>query len=277
MVIRTALQAWHLLRTRALRAAGARPAWWARLLRLVLDPGRSDSTALLVGLVILLGSMWVFLGVLEDVASGDPLVMVDLAVFTFLQHLRTQPMDGLMERLTQLGSVGVMLPLIAAVAAWLAWRRCWRTVGYWLATAASAEAVIKVLKQTLGRSRPLAMYQGAEQYSFPSGHATMSAVVLAFLAFLLTRGQSARWQVAICAAAALYVGLVGFSRLYLGAHWMSDVFGGFSFGLAAASLSAAVYSGHRVREDVQPQRLALLAAATIAIAAGVGGGAFLPL
>jgi hypothetical protein len=115
------------------------------------------------------------------------------------------------------------------------------------------------------------MYQGVEQYSFPSGHATISAVVLAYLAFLLTRGQSRRWRIGIGVTCAVYVALVGFSRLYLGAHWMSDVLGGFSFGLAAAALSAMVYTQHRVQEVIHPRRLALVAGATLVLAGGAWG------
>lgn len=257
------------LRSYAWEAVRAHPGRWTAFPRLLLDPERPDSAALLASLAVLVGAMWLFLGVVEDVVSGDPLVVADQAVFTFLQQLRTPPADQVMVRITELGSVGVLLPLIVAVAAWLAVQRCWRTAGYWLATVASAEIVVQVLKRTLGRHRPLAMYQGVEQYSFPSGHATISAVVLVYLAFLLSRGQSMRWRVGVAAVAAVYVTLVGFSRLYLGAHWMSDVAGGFSFGLAAVALSAIVYTQHGVREAIRPRRLALVAGFTIATAGTV--------
>ncbi|MDB5944146.1 MAG: superfamily protein [Ramlibacter sp.] len=269
--IRTLVPVTCALRARALQAIGARSAWWARSLRLLLDPEHSGSEALLAALLVLVGSMWLFLEIVKDVVSQAPLVITDQAVFTFLQQLRTPALDRVMVGITQMGSVGVMLPLVVAVAAWLAFKRCWRTAGYWVATAASTELMVQVLKRTLGRDRPLAMYQGVEQYSFPSGHATISAVVLACLAFLLTRGQSRRWRIAIGATAAVYVALVGFSRLYLGAHWMSDVLGGFSFGLAAAALSAMVYTQHRVQEPVRPKRLALVAGATILVAGTAWG------
>lgn len=256
----------HVLRGHALRAAGNRTTWWARFVRLLLDPERPGSQALFVGFVVLIGAMWLFLGIVEDLVSRDPLVVADQSVFTFLQQLRTQPVDRLMVGITELGSGGVMVPLIVAVAVWLGARRCWRTAGYWVATVAGAEVIVQVLKQTLGRHRPLALYAGVEQYSFPSGHATVSAVVLAFLAFLLTRGQPARWwRLAVGGTAAVFVALVGFSRLYLGAHWLSDVLGGFSFGLAASALAAMVYTQHGVAEAMRPKALAMLSVATIVL------------
>lgn len=269
--IRVAVPVTRVLRAQALRAAGNRTAWWARFVRLLLDPRRPGSEALLVALVLLLGSMWLFLGIVEDIVEGDPLVMADQAVFAFLQQLRTEPMDRVMVGITEMGSVGVLLPLVVVVAAWLLARRCWRTAGYWIATAASAELVVKVLKRTLGRHRPLSLYQGVDQFSFPSGHATSTAVVLATLAFLLTRGQSLRWRIAVGASVAVYAALVGFSRLYLGAHWLSDVLGGFSFGLAAVVLSAMVYTQHQVREPIEPKRLAVVAGATIVLAGSLWG------
>jgi len=264
--IRTVVPLTRIWRARALQAAAKSSAPWARFAGLLLDPDQPGSQALLASLVLLLGGMWVFLGVLEAVASQDPLVVVDQAVFEFLQQLRTDSVDRVMVRITQLGSVGVMLPLVIAVAAWLLWRRCWRTAGYWLATAGCAELVVQILKVTLGRHRPLDLYEGIEQFSFPSGHATMSAVVLAYLAFLLARGQSIRWRLSVGAAVAIYVTLVGFSRLYLGAHWFSDVLGGFGFGLAGAALSAMVYTQHGVQEAMEPKRMALFSAAAIVLA-----------
>lgn len=269
--IRVAVPVTRVLRAHAIRAAGNRTAWWARLVRLLLDPERPGSQALLAAFVLLLGSMWLFLGIVEDIVEGDPLVMVDQAVFTFLQQLRTAPMDRVMVGITEMGSVGVLLPLVVVVAAWLVARRCWRTAGYWIATVASSELVVKVLKLTLGRNRPLSLYQGVERYSFPSGHATGTAVVLATLAFLLTRGQSLRWRITVGASVAVYAALVGFSRLYVGAHWLSDVVGGFSFGLAAVVLAAMVYTHHPVREPIQPKRLAIVAGATILVAGSLWG------
>ena len=266
LTIRVLVPVTRILRSWALRAAGERKSWWARFVRVLLDPEHPGSEALLMGFLVLLACMWLFLGIVEDLVSRDPMVVADQAVFAFLQQLRTGTIDRVMVGITQMGSVGVMLPLVLAVAAWLLVQRSWRTAGYWIATVAGAELMVQVLKYTLGRHRPLALYHGNEQFSFPSGHATVSAVVLAYLAFLLTRGQSTRWRLGVGATVAVYVALVGFSRLYLGAHWLSDVLGGFSFGLAAAALSAMVYTQHQVPEEIHPKRMALVAVATIVLA-----------
>jgi membrane protein DedA with SNARE-associated domain/membrane-associated phospholipid phosphatase len=213
----------------------------------LFDPERAESPALLAAAVMLVAGTWLFLGVLEDVLSGDPLVRFDHAAFTSLQSLRTPWVDGLMVAITEVGSVRVAVPVIGAVALLLAIKRCWRTLAYWFAAVVFAQALVWVLKLSVARTRPSAIYAGIEQYSFPSGHATSAIVLYGFLAFLLLQGRSARWKVAGSAIAVGLILLIAFSRLYLGAHWFSDVLAGLSVGLAWVSLLAIAYT-HHVRE-----------------------------
>ncbi len=239
-------------------------AWPARVTLALLDPERPASRALLLGACLVLGAGWLFLGVLEDVVTNDPLVAADHAVFLFLQGLRTPTLDRAMVGITEMGSIGVLLPLFLVVTAWLLWRRCLRSAAFWAVVAVVGEAFVQIIKWTLGRARPAAVYTGLQQFSFPSGHATSSTVILGFLAFLLSRGRSVRARLAIAAAVSVYVALVAFSRLYLGAHWLSDVVGGMSLGLAWVALAAMLYVRHRVQEPVGARWLTLLCAATIA-------------
>ena len=254
------------------RARGRRSAV-ARAAMALLDPERPESVALLSATLLVIGAGWLFLGVVEDVWSHDPLVQADLAIFGFLQGLRTGPVDRLMVALTGLGGAGVMLSLIVAVAAWLAWRRCWRTAAYWLVVAAVAHGLVQIGKYALARPRPIALYSGIERFSFPSGHTTVTTAVLGFLAFLLMRGQALRAQLAIASGAALYIALVAFSRVYLGAHWMSDVLGGMSLGMTWVALAALVYTQRRVAEPVAPRGLMGVALATLVAASVTWTGA----
>ncbi|MDB5956506.1 bifunctional DedA family/phosphatase PAP2 family protein [Ramlibacter sp.] len=236
-----------------------------RMARGILEPAGAGGQAMLVGAVLLLAAGGLFLFLLEDVITNDPLVQADRSVFTFLQQLRTEDVDQVMVLITELGSVGVLLPLVVAVLAWLLWRRCWRSARYWIACAAFGELLVQVLKHTLGRARPLALYGGNERFSFPSGHATVSVVVLGFLAFLLARGQPVRWRQVIAAIVAIYVALVGFSRLYLGAHWFSDVMAGLSVGLAWVAFLAMLYTQRQITEPVAPRQLAAVACLAVLV------------
>ena len=189
----------------------------------LLDPRHHGFLFPLVAALVILGSAWLFLGVLEDVVSHDPLVEVDVMVHDILQKLRTPSMDSVMVAVTEVGDVQVVLPVILAALAWFVWHRLWQTSLYWLAAIGLAGILIKVLKFTLHRPRPSLLYDGVERFSFPSGHATMSVVVYGFLAFLICRKQRAGVRNSIALTAALVIALIAFSRLYLGAHWASDV------------------------------------------------------
>ncbi len=261
--------AWPVVvRQRDRMVAWARPrnGMLARVILSLLDPARAESLGVLLAAVVLLGGAWVFLGTTEDVVSSDPLVLFDQFVFTALQKLRTGPVDQLMIAATELGSASVGLAVIAAVSVVLACARCWRTLAYWLTAVGFAQALVWTLKMTLERARPIAMYDGADRFSFPSGHAASSIVLYGFLAFLLAHGHKPliRWVVTLLAA--LLVGLIAFSRLYLGAHWMSDVIASMSLGTAWVALLSIAYMQHVHTERLPARALSLTALGALMLA-----------
>lgn len=253
-------------RDRAVDWAHKRTGMRSRVMLSLLDPMRPESTGLLVAAIVLLSSAWMFFGILEDVVSNDPLVHLDQIVFATLQHLRTPWVDRLMIVSTEVGSARVALPVIVAVALLLMLKRCWRTLGYWLSTVAFAQALVWVFKLTLGRARPTAIYDGVERFSFPSGHVASSIVLYGFLAVLIARGRvpPVKWTAALTAL--LLIGFVSFSRLYLGAHWMSDVLGSLTLGTAWVALLSFAYLQHARNEHVPVLSLAGVALGTLLLA-----------
>jgi membrane protein DedA with SNARE-associated domain/membrane-associated phospholipid phosphatase len=228
-----------------------------------LAPRRPESQILLVLTLLLVGSSWLFLGIMEDVITSDPLVGADAAIFHWLQGLRTSPVDHLMVAITELGGAGVLWVVALTVLGWFVAWRCWRTAGYWVITTAFAQILVKLLKWTIGRPRPLSLYNGVEQYAFPSGHATSSMVIYGFLAFLIARRQPPLIRMSTAVIAVVGIVLIGFSRLYLGAHWLSDVLAGWSIGLAWITWMAIVYTHQQVKEDLHPRILAALTAVAL--------------
>ncbi|MBC7733934.1 MAG: LssY C-terminal domain-containing protein, partial [Bacteriovorax sp.] len=199
--------------------------------------------------------------------SRDPLVQFDHVVFTALQKLRTGWVDNVMIAATELGSAAVSITVIAAVSGVLAWTRCWRTLAYWLTAVGFAQALVWILKMTLERARPMTMYDGADRFSFPSGHAASSIVLNGFLAFLLARGKSPRIRGAIALPATGLVGLIAFSRLYLGAHWLSDVLAILSLGTAWVALLSIAYMQHAGTVRLPARALSFIAVGAL-ISAG---------
>jgi membrane protein DedA with SNARE-associated domain/membrane-associated phospholipid phosphatase len=254
-------------RARLLGWAARHPNRVTRLLTAILDPDRASPAALLLFAILLIAGGGIFIAVLEDVVTGAPLVQIDDSVFQFLQGLRNPRMDRIMVIITTLGSAAATLPLIIAVTAWLAWRRDWRTIGYWVAAYGFGELLVEVLKLVLHRPRPMNVSIGLQFYSFPSGHATMSAVTYGFLAVLIGRELRPNGRLAAAIIAAVLITSISFSRLYLGAHWLSDVVAGISLGLLWVALLAIAYNTHH--PPALPARQ-FTAIAAVAISLGAG-------
>ena len=155
--------------------AGARDSRWRLILLKLLDPSRPDVAGLALLALTLVGAAWLFLGILEDVVSGDPLVRADAAIYHALQDLRTAPGDAVMIAFTELGDTSVVVTVTAIVFFWLSWKRAWRTAFYWLGAVGGASALNTAIKVALHRSRPGELfYPGWSAFSFPSGHSTVN-------------------------------------------------------------------------------------------------------
>lgn len=231
--------------TRAMLAWGKRHPVFSRVVGGLLDPSQPEFRTLLFFAVLLIGAAWLFAGVLEDVVSGDPLVRVDQGVYQLMQALRTPWADRFMVLVTEFGDSRVIGVLAAAVLAWLLWRRNWHVAGYWAGAVTFGMAAAYFIKHLLQRPRPLVnFYDGISTYAFPSGHATMSAVVYGFLAVLVARNLPASRRWVAYGLPALLIAAIAVSRIYLGAHWLSDVLGGLGLGLAWVSLAGIAYYRH---------------------------------
>lgn len=237
----------------------------------LLDPARPESRALLVFAAVLIAAAWMFFGVIEDVLTGDPLVVVDKTLYHLLQGLRTPFGDGVMIALTELGDAAVTLPVVTTVLLWLVWKRAWRPVAYWLAAASFGAMLTVTLKAGFGLPRPLPLYDGSLAFGFPSSHAAMSIVIFGFLAVLTARELSLRGQLAVYSVLTLLASLIAFSRIYLGAHWLSDVLGGLSFGVAWVALLGIAYLRRAV--PAIAARGLLAAASIVLVAAAVAHAA----
>jgi undecaprenyl-diphosphatase len=119
---------------------------------------------------------------------------------------------------------------IAVVALWLRHRR--RPAVAIAVTMAGAAILSAGIKTLVGRPRPVValIVDRASGKSFPSGHALTSLVAAGLLVLLLWPASSARQRVGLLAAAVVVVAAIGFSRLVLGVHYLSDVLGGWLIG-----------------------------------------------
>lgn len=243
--------------------------WLKRYLRSLLEPGETELRGLVVATILLVAALWLFFALLEDVIAGEPLVRADEAIYGLLQNLRTPWGDAVMVAATELGDTVVVVVVTVAVLLWLFWCRAWRSAAYWAAAVALGSLFNAGLRFALFRARPVAdLYGGPDAFSFPSGHAAVNVAMWGFFAFLASRELRPLAGAVVAAVAAGLVVLIAFSRLYLGAHWFSDVAAGIAFGSAWIALLGIAYLHHRP-EPVRPRGLI-----TVACIALIGAGAF---
>ena len=214
---------------------------------------------------LLVAGLWLFLGILEDLLSGEPLVRADWAVFQLLQSLRVVPFDRILVAITELDDASVTVAVALTVLAWLAWHRAWHAAIYFAAAFAGGAGFALLLKVTLQQPRPEPLYASWNAFSFPSSHTTISAVLYGFLGLLIGCEVAMRWRLAAVLTFVLLISAIAFSRLYLGALWLSDVAAGFAFGVAWIALLGIAYLQHAPR-SVHAAGIAALAGVALVIA-----------
>lgn len=186
--------------------------------------------------MLLFGTL-LFCALLFLASSGsEPLQILNQAVYDWLQSHADATLSTLMVGVTLLGDAAVTVPVVLAALAWMLHRRAWRTASFWALATAVGTVWVALIKNLTQVARPQDLYTGLSSYSFPSGHATMSLVIYGLLAFLVSRGWSAGRRWSLLLAVGVLIAAIGLSRLYLGAHWLSDVVGGYALALTWVTL-----------------------------------------
>ncbi|MDH6284394.1 phosphatase PAP2 family protein [Prescottella agglutinans] len=195
----------------------------------------------------------------------------------FVAH-RTSTLDGVAVAVTNLGSPAATVALAVVVAALLAWRaHSLIPAVVLIGTVGAASAASTVLKVLIGRDRPPAAVQKIVEtdHSFPSGHVTGTATLLAMIVVIAAAGRSRRVRAALAVVAALVVVLVAATRVYLGVHWLTDVVGGALLAAFFATLGAAVL--HELTERAESRRRAQGVVQEASVAAVASSRAGTPL
>ena len=183
---------------------------------------------LAAGLAVSAFVVWAFAELADEVVEGESRAF-DRAVLRWIHDHFPAWLEGPMRLVTALGYYWVVLPLLA-VAVLVFYLKGWRlSAVLLLVSTAGGVFLTTVLKAVFQRARPELFDSGytASFYSFPSGHATVAVGFYGALTLILAyrlRGW-ARWTVAT--GGGLLVLLIGFSRLYLGVHYPTDVLAGF--------------------------------------------------
>lgn len=234
---------------------------------LLQDPENPDSheqlTLALYWILILI----IFSVLAINVIHHGVLTSLNYPIWNFMRSLRTDLCDQIMIIFTFLGEKTVIGFVYLIILVYLCSRRAWTTIFHWLLLGVFTFGITDVIKNQIHSLRPSGLIQSPDGYSFPSGHSTLSVSIIGFIAFLIAKElqQNLRWipyllTILICLA-------IGFSRIYLGAHWLTDVLGGFLLALSILLFVILSYRRH-ITPKFSVATLILVTISSWAIAVG---------
>jgi membrane-associated phospholipid phosphatase len=165
------------------------------------------------------------------VARGHGLVVLDHGARTLIREGRPPALEQPMRVISLLGSGDVLLP-VTFIGSAVLWSLRHRALAVLLPVAAVAtSATLALMKWMVDKPRPT-----LRGYGFPSGHVYGATVFVIVVVYLLWAFRTPRpWQRAAQAIGVAFVTAVGYSRIYVNAHWLSDVVGGLLAGIAFAT------------------------------------------
>ncbi|WP_026733514.1 phosphatase PAP2 family protein [Fischerella sp. PCC 9605] len=185
----------------------------------------------LLGLLLSALALWVFAQIADEVLEQET-QRFDENILLAIRKLHTPLGDRIMLGITFIGEPVFLLLICLVLATWLLYYHRHSQATTLGIAAVGAIGLNYLLKLIFGRTRPALWNRIVDvgQYSFPSGHAMISLVIYGFIGYLLAK-QFRRWRGWIFAFTVILIVAIGFSRLYLGVHWPTDVAAGYAAGI----------------------------------------------
>ncbi len=208
--------------------------------------GRFGSRAVLGLIALLVGAVPFLLLMLLVQENWSPLASLDGEVSAGLNTVvnGNPTLVGVLQTVTDLGGNVVAILVFALTTAFLLIRGRRRLAAFVVATGVGLAVLVPVTKALIGRARPVVespVNEIPSNASFPSGHAMVSLVTFGMLALLILPAVRRGTRPWVIAAAGLITLVVGFTRLALGVHFVSDVLAGWSLGAGLLAVTTAAF------------------------------------
>lgn len=214
------------------------------------SPEGTAGLYLTAGVAALVLTAWVFGLIAGQVAAHGPLTVLDVRLANWFHARATPGVTHVLLLFTNWNSIAGVLAMSAVLGVVLLRRRLDDWLLALVLTVPGGMAVNVLMKLAFARARPVFEQPlvTLDTFSFPSGHSSGAALFYGFLACLLVRhATSAGKRAAVGIAAVLMVAAVGFSRIYLGAHYLTDVLAGIAEGGAWLAICITAVSHLRRR------------------------------
>lgn len=217
----------------------------SRFLHARFSPEGYAGLHLTIGAALLIAASAVFGAIAEDVARADSITLLDVEIARWLHLHADQMATRLLFLVTNMHSPGGIIVMASVVGLWFARHKSW----YWLlalTVAVGGGALLNIaMKYAFHRTRPVFddPLLTLATYSFPSGHVAGTTLFYGLLVcYLFSRIEAWPQRALIVIAAIAMVLLVGFSRMYLGVHYFSDVLGAIAEATAWLALTVTAVS-----------------------------------
>jgi membrane protein DedA with SNARE-associated domain/membrane-associated phospholipid phosphatase len=208
------------------------------------DPNHPEAKVLAFLATLLLLTTLLFALLIGITLDGALTKQTDQLVYNALQSLRTPWGDYLMVLLSSLGDLSTTLIFGGGTIVLLFWQGHKRAANYLLAAVGFGLIAPLLLKVGLHIPRPPASPKMLGPWSFPSAHTLRSVTLFGFYSIMVARLLIRNWRWFPYSIAALIIGAVAFSRLYLGVHWGTDVLASLALGVAWIALLGIAYYRH---------------------------------
>ncbi|MBT3048762.1 MAG: VTT domain-containing protein [Candidatus Thiodiazotropha sp. (ex Clathrolucina costata)] len=233
------------------------------------DPNHPEARGLAFLATLLLLATLLFVLITGIVLDGSLTKQADLLLYSALQSLRTPWGDQLMVWFTGLGDLGSILLIALGIAILLLIQGHRRAFYYLLAATAFGLLAPLLLKYSLRIPRPPNAPDFLGPWSFPSAHVLRSVTLYGFVSIMIARALVREWRWFPYSIAALAIGAVSLSRLYLGVHWATDILASLTLGIAWIALLGIAYYRH-VEAETQITTLILATLSLLLIGGGYG-------
>ena len=214
----------------------------------------------LIGWIMFIAGVFIFTLLAINLVANGPLLTVDTSVTNSLHETALSISSGLLNFIKlgwTFGNEGVMV-LGGLMGVYFIIRRYWKEL--WMVAVGNigGPLLFLAISHIFNRHRPsfaVAVSTTLTGPGFPSGHAVIAVTLYGLLAYLLIPTISSHfWKWVVIVLAVLMMLFIGFSRLFVGGHYLTDVIAGYAVGLAWAGISymtIETYFAHRNKRKME--------------------------